>query len=87
MSTAAVYSSQQGPKFNQRVLRGKLIEKQETLNLFINNVFYGVDLTILSDKVKIVKPRPKTQTPKAQPQPSQIQSKSVPRGLGLTLKS
>ena len=47
MSTAAVYSSQQGPKFNQRVLRGKLIEKQETLNLFINNVFYGVDLTIL----------------------------------------
>ena len=35
----------------------------------------------------IVKPRPKTQTPKAQPQPSQIQSKSVPKGLGLTLKS
>ena len=36
---------------------------------------------------EIVKPRPKTQTPKAQPQPSQIQSKSVPKGLGLTLKS
>ena len=35
----------------------------------------------------IVKPRPKTQTPKAQPQPSQTQSKLVPRGLGLTLKS
>ena len=35
----------------------------------------------------IVKPRPKSQTPKAQPQPSQIQSKSVPKGLGLTLKS
>ena len=34
-----------------------------------------------------VKPRPKSQTPKAQPQPSQIQLKSVPKGLGLTLKS
>ena len=35
----------------------------------------------------IVKPRPKTQTPKAQPQPSQTQSKTIPMGLELTLKS
>ena len=40
-----------------------------------------------SRKEYIVKPGPKTQTPKAQPQPSQIQSKSVPKGLTLTLKS
>ena len=51
MSTAIEYSSQQGPKFNQRLLKGKLLEKQENLNLFIDNVLYGVDLTILSDKV------------------------------------
>ena len=38
-------------------------------------------------KSLIVKPRPKSQTPKAQPQPSQIQSKSQIPGLGLTLKS
>ena len=31
--------------------------------------------------------RPQTQIPIAQPQPSQIQSKSIPKGLGLTLKS
>ena len=51
MSTAVEYSSQQGPKFSQRMLKGKLLEKQENLNLFIDNVLYGVDLTILSDKV------------------------------------
>ena len=51
MSTAIEYLSQQGPKFNQRMLKGKLLEKQENLNHFINNVLYGVDLTILSDKV------------------------------------
>ena len=42
---------------------------------------------VLFTKTIIVKPRPKSQSPKAQPQPSQIQSKSVPKGLGLTLKS
>ena len=40
--------------------------------------------TFLSSPV----PNPQTsQTPKAQPQPSQIKSKSVLKGLGLTLKS
>ena len=43
---------------------------------------YNVTLSFI-----IVKPRPKSQTPKAQPQLSQTQSKSVLRGLGLTLKS
>ena len=41
----------------------------------------------LEVNIYIVKPRPKSQTPKAKPQPSQIHSKSVPKGLGLTLKS
>ena len=51
MSTAAVYSSQSNPKDNQMVLRDRLIEKQEKLNIFIKNVFDGVDSEILSDKV------------------------------------
>ena len=62
------------------------------LDLFFKNLMWfspqckmlGLGFDFLSP---IVKPRPKTQTPKAQFQPSQIQSKSVPRGLGLTLKS
>ena len=49
--------------------------------------FSSSPLYIFPPLLKIVKPRPKSQTPKAQPQPSQIQSKSVPKGLGLTLKS
>ena len=53
-----------------------------------NNDRFDVWRSVIFDLVcNIVKPRPKSQTPKAQPQPSQIQSKSVPKGLGLTLKS
>ena len=42
---------------------------------------------LLSRNKEIVKSGPHTQTPKAQPQPSQTQPKSVRKGLGLTLKS
>ena len=57
MSAAVYSSSQQGPKLNQRMLKGKLLERQENLNLFINNVLYGVDLTVLSDKVHKIRIR------------------------------
>ena len=53
--------------------------------VFFSEIHYNIN--VVESDIWIVKPRPKTQTPKAQFQPSQIQSKSVPKGLGLTLKS
>ena len=53
----------------------------EKANIIASRLIFAVPNNI------VVKPRPKSQSPKAQPQPSQIQSKSVPKGLGLTLKS
>ena len=87
MSTAAVYSSQSNPKDNQMVLRDRLIEKQEKLNVFIKNVFDGVDSVILSDKVtykteKTKQPRSskrkKSYLRSRTPQPSRFLSPNIP---------
>ena len=65
-----------------------IIPRSPFLNPYIMiNVLHCTTVHCFGMIIHIVKPRPKSKTPKAQPQPSQIQSKSVPKGLGLTLKS